>query len=165
MAKKPKQGRKPSRGHPTLKALPKLKGGHYRRVKDIQRAFDELRVTELPPVVQFLLYFFGCEKLALAIVGVEGQFAAGEGQFVHFEQLKKAAESLKISITDRELDSILAPPKHPQGNCAIALSTTLDLLTSRMFGIIAADIYRSCCNSWRASANFTSIREKRSEPR
>jgi hypothetical protein len=66
----------PRPSHPSLKALPKLKGGYYRRIKDIPRALDEIRLKELPEVIQFLILFFGCEKLALGMMGVNARFAS-----------------------------------------------------------------------------------------
>jgi len=109
MAKRPLSVPRPS--DPSLKALPKLKGGHYRRVKDILRALDEeLHIENCPPVMQFLFYYFGCEKFGLAIVGVDSKLAAedsyGKGKFVWLPQLKTAAASLGISITAGELESI-----------------------------------------------------------
>ena len=114
MARKSKQP-VPRPNDPSLKALPKLKGGYYRRVKDIPRALDEMRVTELPSVVQFLFYYFGCEKLALGIVGVDAKLASedayGGGKFVILPSLKKAASSLNISISFGELDFIFGKSK------------------------------------------------------
>jgi hypothetical protein len=98
--------------HQSLKALPKLKGGYYRRIKDIDRALEapELNFQNLPSVVQFLFLFFGCEKLALALVGIDARHASddayGRGKFVLLSKLQTAAKAMGISITPLELDSI-----------------------------------------------------------
>jgi hypothetical protein len=107
----------PQPTHPTLKALPKLKGSYYRRIKDIPRALarKELAFDTLSPVARFLCLFFGCEKLALGIVGLDEKFAAedayGKGRFVVLEEVKRSAAALGMSITGDELDSLFGPSK------------------------------------------------------
>ena len=114
MAKKSKRpSAQPS--HPSLKHLPKLKGGYYRRVKDIPRALKEANVVNLPAEVQFLFLYFGCEKLGLGIIGVDAKLASedayGRGKFVLLPQLKASAAALNISISASELDSIFGNSK------------------------------------------------------
>ena len=69
-----------------------------------------VRLDSLPPEVQFLFLYFGCEKLGLAILGVEGKYSAedayGHGKFIHLEQLKKAAMGMKLSVTSDDLNKI-----------------------------------------------------------
>jgi hypothetical protein len=105
----------PQPGHQSLKALPKLKGSYYRRVKDIDRALEEIEYVELPPVAQFLCLYFGCEKLALAIMGVDAKLASedayGRGKFVLLNELKSAIVPLRISVAPNELDLIFGPSK------------------------------------------------------
>lgn len=114
MAKKSPPIHRPN--HPTLKSLPKLKGGHYRRVKDIQRALLELEIEKQPGEVQFDFVFFACEKLALAVMGlkekraVEGVYS--NGNFVGLEKVKLSAASMGLAITGRDLDLILGPSRN-----------------------------------------------------
>ena len=102
-------------GHQSLKALPKLKGGYYRRIKDIDRALEreELDFHNLPQVAQFLFLFFGCEKLALAIMGIDARYASedayGKGKFALLPELQSAAIAMSISIKPAELDAIFGP--------------------------------------------------------
>jgi hypothetical protein len=111
----PKKTRAAQPNHESLKALPKLKGGYYRRIKDIERALqrEELNLKNLPVVVKFLFLFFGCEKLALAIMGIDDKYASsdayGKGKFVQLDQLKCATKAMNISISTTELDQIFGP--------------------------------------------------------
>lgn len=117
MAKRKRKSPAPRPNDPSLKANPGLKGGHYRRVNDIPEALarKELGFERLPKVVQFLFLYFGCEKFALAIVGVEAKLAAedvyGRGKFVYLPALQKAVPALNISITETELESIFGNSK------------------------------------------------------
>lgn len=94
--------------HPSLKPLPKLKGGYYRRIKDIDRALEEMDAKQLPPVVQLLIFYFACEKLALGIVGIKNRWPVEDAfhidRRVHLSDLKSAAKLLKLSIHDGDLD-------------------------------------------------------------
>jgi hypothetical protein len=56
--------------HWALKPDPDLKGTYYRRIEDIERAFDKMDADGLPTAARFLVRYFGCEKLAQGIVGV-----------------------------------------------------------------------------------------------
>jgi hypothetical protein len=116
MTKTPKVKKRVSQPrHQSLRALPKLKGGYYRRIKDIDRALEreELDFDNLPEVVQFLFLFFGCEKLALAMMGIDARHASedayGKGRFVLLRELQNAAKAMSISITAAELDAIFGP--------------------------------------------------------
>ena len=53
---------------------PDLKGSYYRRLEDIPNALAKFDVTALPAnsPAQFVAYYFGAEKLAKAIVGING---------------------------------------------------------------------------------------------
>ena len=105
----------PNPTDPSLKPLPKLKGGYYRRIADIDRALDAMGAKQLPPVVQFLINYFACEKLALGIVGIANQWPVADAYHVsrrvNLSELKSAAKSLKLSVSDGDLDLLfgLAP--------------------------------------------------------
>lgn len=88
-----------------------VKGSYYRRIEDIARALDALRVSELPPAIQFLAYYFACEKLALAIVGIQRNKSAKvayEGQQVRLGQLKQATRELRLSMGQEYLESLFS---------------------------------------------------------
>jgi hypothetical protein len=115
MTKKPT--RVPQPKHQSLKALPKLKGGYYRRIKDIERALErpELGFDKLSPVGQFLFLFFGCEKLGLAIMGLDARYACedayGKGKFVLLPELKAATTAMKLSIRAPDIEAIFGNSK------------------------------------------------------
>jgi hypothetical protein len=114
MAKKSPPTRRPNDA--PLKALAKLKGGHYRKVKDIQRALLELEIEQQPAEVQFVFVFFACEKLALAVMGLNEKRAVEDvysnGNFVGLEEVKLSAASMGLSITGRDFDLIFGPSRN-----------------------------------------------------
>jgi hypothetical protein len=49
----------------------KLAKTYWRPIKDIDKGMNELRTSvQQQSTLDFLAYFFGCEKLAVAIVGM-----------------------------------------------------------------------------------------------
>jgi hypothetical protein len=81
-----------------------LKGSYYRRLEDIPRALDRFEVTALPansPAL-FVAYYFGVEKLAKAIVGInENQPAAvafHQRVGVRLLQTKSAVRNMKLKV-------------------------------------------------------------------
>jgi hypothetical protein len=96
----------------------KLKGSYYRRLEDIPRALDEFEVTALPAnsPAQFVAYYFGAEKLAKAIVGINKARSA-EAAFRPFVRLrllevKDAARRMKLKISEADLDALFEPQWH-----------------------------------------------------
>ncbi len=75
---------------PSLKADASRKGSYYRRIEDIGRALETLDADRLSPALQFLTYYFGCEKLARGLVGIHARWPA----------LKAYAHSTKIPLLD-----------------------------------------------------------------
>ena len=98
--------------HWSFEPDPDLKGSYYRRLEDIPRALDTFEVTALPAnsAAQFVAYYFGAEKLAKAIVGIntpqpaEAAFSRYVG--VRLPKTKDAARDMKLSILAAELDAL-----------------------------------------------------------
>lgn len=54
----------------------KLKGTYFRRINDIQLAFDKFGVERLTGPAKFVVYYWGCEKLARALIGIANELPA-----------------------------------------------------------------------------------------
>lgn len=93
-----------------LRPDPKQKGSYYRRIEDVDRAFDRMKIPKFPPVAAFIANMFSCEKLALAIVGIAKRESATAAfkRKMDLNKIKKAAKILSISISDVELDYIFS---------------------------------------------------------
>jgi hypothetical protein len=88
---------------------------YWRPIKDIDKAVDELRTSiRQQSTLDFLAYYFGCEKLAVAIVGMcEGLDASqAEEKFrshkPNLEQIKAAAAVLGIPFPPGDLPYLFA---------------------------------------------------------
>src|SRR5260370_3774675 len=96
---------------------PNCKGNYRRRIEDIQRALDAMQITSLPPTVQFVAYFFGCERLANGIIGIEknqkAKAAYSRHTRINLDYLKKVAPSLGITFPVDQLQYIFANEKDP----------------------------------------------------
>lgn len=96
---------------------PNCKGNYRRRIEDIQRALDAMEIARLPPTVQFVAYFFGCEKLANGIVGIAKGQKAKEA-YTHntrmcLSNLKVVAPTLGITFPADDLQYIFAAKRDP----------------------------------------------------
>src|SRR4051794_29315216 len=112
---------------PSFEPDPKKGGSYYRRLQDIHRALDKFDVTGLPPnsPAQFVAYYFGAEKLAKAIVGINKLQAAksafnrnGRPVSVDHPATKSAARLMNLKISPADLDALFdpqwnLPPKQP----------------------------------------------------
>ena len=102
---------------PMFEPNPNLKGSYHRRLQDIRDALDKFEVAKLPPnaPAQFVAYYFGVEKLAKTIVGInkrqppEAAFDLHVG--VRLQATKDAAHSMKLRIFDVELDALFSNEK------------------------------------------------------
>jgi hypothetical protein len=96
-----------SPNHASLKPLPKMLGGYYRRIADINRALVEMDAEKLPAVVQFLVVYFACEKLALGATGIACRWAVEDAydrnMNIDLARLQSAAIALSLSISDGDL--------------------------------------------------------------
>ena len=109
---------------------PDLKGSYYRRLEDIPRALAKFEVTALPPnsPAQFVAYYFGAEKLAKAIVGINKLQAAKNafGRKVNREETKSAARDMKLKISQADLDALFEPQSGlPEPSSAITIRNRL----------------------------------------
>ena len=99
---------------------PQMKGSYYRRLEDITRALDKFEVTALPvnSAAQFVVYYFGAEKLAKAIVGINDDKPAETAFSRHVSvdppKTKDAARNMKLKISEDELDALFKPQRQPQ---------------------------------------------------
>ena len=64
--------------HWSFEPKPDLKGSYQRRIEVIHRALAALGIDKLNEPAKFIAYFFGCEKFAHAIVGIERGVPAEE---------------------------------------------------------------------------------------
>src|SRR5258706_13900945 len=56
----------------------KVKGTYFRRINDIQLALDKFGADQLSAPAKFVAYYWGCEKLEKAIVGIASERPASE---------------------------------------------------------------------------------------
>jgi hypothetical protein len=91
---------------------PDLKGSYYRRIEDIPRALTKFGVSKLSPnsAAQFIAYYYGAEKLAKAIAGINKDQPAKDafGRFVSVKlpETKYAASKMKLKISEPGLDAL-----------------------------------------------------------
>lgn len=53
-----------------------VKGTYLRRIEDIDIALDKYGANHLPPAAKFVAYYWACEKLARAIIGIADESPA-----------------------------------------------------------------------------------------
>ena len=111
---------------------PALKGSYYRRLEDIPLALAKFEVTTLPAnsPAQFIAYYFGAEKLAKAIVGINKALSAknafGRHVSVKLPETIAAAHDMKLKISEPELDALFEPQWHlKQPSSAITIRNRL----------------------------------------
>lgn len=103
----------------SLNPDPNLKGSYRRRIEDIDRALKAFGIDQLPEPAKAVAYFFGCEKLALGIVGIDKRVPVDHayGPFVKLKlhDLKQAAPRVGVTFPVDELQYIFAeiPPRDP----------------------------------------------------
>src|SRR5439155_17242343 len=86
----------------------KFKGSYFRRLNDIELGLKKIDVSKMPSGGKFLFLYYGCEKLAKGIVGIDAQLEAEDAyeETLVLDKLKAAAKSMKLPIPDAKLDSI-----------------------------------------------------------
>lgn len=97
---------------PSLKPDPSRKGSYYRRIEDIDRALTKLEAHRRPTAAQFLAYYFACEKLARAVVGIHAQLSAtkayAHGTTMRLKGIQAASSALSLSVSTDDLVWIFA---------------------------------------------------------
>ena len=111
---------------------PDLKGSYYRRLEDIPEALAKFDVTTLPTnsPAQFIAYYFGAEKLAKAIVGINSdepaRIAFHHRVGVRLLETKSAARNIGLTISEAELDALFEHQSRlPQPSSAITIRNRL----------------------------------------
>ena len=111
---------------------PDLKGSYRRRIEDIPRALDKFEVTALPANSRalFVAYYFGVEKLAKAVVGINTAQLAEDAFHrrvpVKLPETKSAAHDMRLKISEPELDALFEPQWHlKQPSSAITIRNRL----------------------------------------
>ena len=111
---------------------PDLKGSYYRRLEDIPEALAKFDVTTLPAnsPAQFVAYYFGAEKLAKAIVGINkarsAQRAFGRHVSVKLPETKFAALNMRLKVSEADLDALFEHQMHlPQPSSAVTIRNRL----------------------------------------
>ena len=117
---------------PSFEPDPDLGGSYYRRLEDIQRALTKFEVTALPAnsPAQFVAYYFGAEKLAKAIVGINDKQPAAIAFHhrvgVRLLETKSAARNMMLSISEADLDALFEHQSRlPQPSSAITIRNRL----------------------------------------
>jgi len=104
--------RKPIELDWTFSVDPRLKGTYRRRLGDIRLATGKFSTAKLPDgsAARFLGYYFGCEKLAKAILGIARLWSAEKAFYyktpLDLDQLKAAAKQVGIRFSDDDLTKI-----------------------------------------------------------
>jgi hypothetical protein len=111
---------------------PDLKGSYYQRLEDIPEALAKFDVTTLPAnsPAQFVAYYFGAEKLAKAIVGINDKQPAAIAFHhrvgVRLPETKSAARNMGLSISEADLDALFEHQSRlPQPSSAITIRNRL----------------------------------------
>jgi hypothetical protein len=93
----------------TFSVNPRTKGTYSRRLSDIRLATGKFSTAKLPndSPARFLGYYFGCEKLAKAVLGI-AKLLPAEQAFdhktpLHLEQLKTALKKVGIAFAEPDL--------------------------------------------------------------
>lgn len=97
---------------PSLKPDPNRKGSYYRRIEDVARALDSLESGKASAAMRFLVYYFGCEKIARGLIGIHGQWPASKAyhhrQSLKLGDIKAAAAAIGLQVPQQDLDWIFA---------------------------------------------------------
>lgn len=96
----------------SLKPDPNRKGSYYRRIEDVARALDSLETGKVSATLRFFVYYFGCEKIARALVGIHTQRPATEvyhhRHSLKLGDIKAAATKIGVPVSSQDLDWIFA---------------------------------------------------------
>ena len=109
---------------PSLKPDGRQKGTYFRRIADIPVALERLGARALPPVPRYLALYFGCEKLAKAVVGIEQRAHANNAYEAKMKlaAVKSAVAALSLPANVAQLEWLFAgktEQTHLQGRTAL----------------------------------------------
>jgi hypothetical protein len=100
---------------PSLKPDPLRKGSYYRRIEDVARGLASLQTSRLSETMRFFVYYFGCEKIARGLVGINARWPATKayrhGQSFKLDDVKQAAAAFGLGISQQDLDWLFADAK------------------------------------------------------
>jgi len=105
---------------------------YSRRIADIKPGLEKLDVANSPnEAIRFLGYFFGCEKLATAMVGIQQKLPVGQafrrGFQLKLEDVMCAVSEFRIAGLDRDIDSLFGS----DGYSASQRTPVLEKLSAR----------------------------------
>jgi hypothetical protein len=97
----------------------KVKGTYFRRINDIELALDKFGADQLSTPAKFVAYYWGCEKLGKAIVGIASERPASEqfpedmsGPPMDNVLVQKKLSKLNIQFDDGRLKLLFEPQKN-----------------------------------------------------
>jgi hypothetical protein len=87
---------------------PCRKGTYLRKIDDISKGLEALRAENLPEPVRFMTLYFGCEKLAKMMIGINLRRSATDpgDRKLHILELYTAVEDLKIAFTAQQVERL-----------------------------------------------------------
>ena len=106
---------------------PKRKGTYYRKIDDIQRGLNELSADSLPEPARFIALYFGCEKLAKLVIGIDLRRSAtddGDGK-LHLNQLRAAISATSLPFAPDQIDRLFSSGRGDIGDAFAHLGIAL----------------------------------------
>jgi hypothetical protein len=97
---------------PSFDSDPNTKGSYRRRIEDIALALAEINAEKLSPAANFVALFFGCEKLAQAVVGIAGKVPADQ-QYLPKNKIKlpkvlAARDRLGLTVSHHDVRELFS---------------------------------------------------------
>jgi hypothetical protein len=97
----------------------KVKGTYFRRINDIELALDKFGADQLSAPAKFVAYYWGCEKLGKAIVGIACERPASDqfpedmpGPSINNVLVQKKLSKLNIQFDIERLRLLFEPQKN-----------------------------------------------------
>lgn len=92
---------------PSLKPDPLRKGTYYRRIEDVARALGNLQDGGIPAPMRFFVDYFGCEKIARGLIGINKRWPATKAYhhntILSLCDIQSAASALALPISAGDL--------------------------------------------------------------
>lgn len=97
---------------PSLKPDADRKGSYYRRLEDIERVLQSPSISGLSAEIRFFPLYFGCEKVARALLGIHAVRPAAAafkpGASIKLTAVKAVAAGLGLPVAPADLDWLFA---------------------------------------------------------